>query len=298
MCLFRWWRDKRYKVNWSDIMIKKRYKQAKTKKTPKNNNIRHDNLPFKQQCLPFSGLEQDYEQARPNYPEAALDYLLNLCPKPSPPVILDVGCGTGKLTRQLAQRYASARIIGCDANADMLAHARASTPNGKISYFISAAEDLPMPDDTVGLLSAAQAVQWFARPAFFAESRRVLAANGILALLENNRNWQSSAFLEAYETLLEDNTPGYSRFYRDHDYAVELQTSGFSDVNAHSITWVRSMSPELFMQMARSSTRIQSAIRTQGETVIADIQYLLNSHITANGYVEIPYITQILTAIV
>ena len=207
--------------------------------------------------IAFSGLEKDYEQARPSYPQAALDYLLDFCPEP--PLVVDVGCGTGKLTRQLAAVYAKARVIGCDVNVDMVVQARAATPNDRATYCVSPAETLPFDTKEVGMLTAAQAVQWFDRPAFFAEARRVLA--GVLALIENNRDWRSSAFLDAYETLLEENAPRYSRFYRDHDYAAELAAAGFGDVDGCSVRWMRQMEPNLFVQMARSSTRMQAAWR-------------------------------------
>jgi hypothetical protein len=47
----------------------------------------------------FSGLQRDYEAARPKYPIAALELIKQHCRSPS--LICDIGCGTGKLTRQL-----------------------------------------------------------------------------------------------------------------------------------------------------------------------------------------------------
>lgn len=247
--------------------------------------------------IAFSGLEKDYETARPNYPEAALEYILRLCPAPEPALVVDIGCGTGKLTRQLVDMYREARMIGCDANADMVNQARASTPGGSVDYLVSMAETLPFTEHEVGLLTAAQAVQWFDRPAFFAEAQRVLAPKGVLVLLENNRDWRNSALLDAYESLLEANAPGYSRHYRDHDYAAELTAAGFSDVNIHTVSWVREMKVGLFVQMARSSTRLQAALRVKGESVISDLENLLHSNETANGLVVVPYATQVFSAV-
>ncbi len=245
----------------------------------------------------FSGLEQDYESARPGYPKASLDYIFNLCPTPTPPLVVDVGCGTGKLTRQLADGYVEARITGCDANDDMIAQARASTEGNQINYTVSSAESLPFSENEVGLMTVAQAVQWFDRPIFFREAKKVLASKGILVLIENNRDWRSSDFLDAYENLLEENAPGYSRFYRDHDYASELTEADYTDMGISRVKWMREMSLGKFIQMAKSSTRLQSALRAKGQSVISDLEQLLSKHATANSFIEVPYTTHIWTAV-
>jgi trans-aconitate 2-methyltransferase len=41
-----------------------------------------------------------------------------------PAVIVDLGCGTGRLTRRLARRWPAATVLGVDASADMLAAAK------------------------------------------------------------------------------------------------------------------------------------------------------------------------------
>lgn len=244
----------------------------------------------------FTGLQRYYENARPGYPMAALVHLKSICPRPDPDLIVDVGCGTGKLTRQLIETYSSARVVGTDANADMIAQARSAFGDAAFQdYLVAKAEDLPFPDGSAGLLSAAQAVQWFDRPAFYAEAIRVLNAGGIIALVENNRDWRGSEFLDSYESLLEDNAPGYSRFYRDHDYAGELAAAGFCGILSESFVWTREVSPALFVQMAKSSTRMQAAIRATGADVLEKLQELLNRYATYLGIVEIRYETKVLT---
>jgi len=61
-----------------------------------------------------------------------------------PEVIVDVGCGTGKLLRMAAARWPTARRIGVDAAAGMVAMARERTPGA--TFYVGAAESLPLPD--------------------------------------------------------------------------------------------------------------------------------------------------------
>ena len=60
----------------------------------------------------FSGLQKDYEAARPQYPLAALELIKQHCPLPR--LICDIGCGTGKLTRQLGALFPNTEILGFD----------------------------------------------------------------------------------------------------------------------------------------------------------------------------------------
>jgi 16S rRNA A1518/A1519 N6-dimethyltransferase RsmA/KsgA/DIM1 with predicted DNA glycosylase/AP lyase activity len=50
----------------------------------------------------------EYERTRPDYPDAVLD----LVPVQAEATVLDLGAGTGKLTRVLARRYA--RVIAVE----------------------------------------------------------------------------------------------------------------------------------------------------------------------------------------
>jgi ubiquinone/menaquinone biosynthesis C-methylase UbiE len=68
----------------------------------------------------FGEFVKEYERARRIYDKAVFDYLKTLV-SANDPIILDLGCGTGISTRQLAK---IARVIGCDPDPLMLAAAR------------------------------------------------------------------------------------------------------------------------------------------------------------------------------
>ncbi len=58
--------------------------------------------------------------------------LLNRVPLESPTVIYDLGCGTGRVTRILAERWPSARVYGLDHSKEMLA--RAAAKPGRVQW--------------------------------------------------------------------------------------------------------------------------------------------------------------------
>lgn len=68
----------------------------------------------------------------------------------APQVILDIGCGTGRLLRKLARRWPDASLIGVDPAEGMIAEARRYTPGA--TFYVGQAEDLPLPEASVDLV--------------------------------------------------------------------------------------------------------------------------------------------------
>jgi ubiquinone/menaquinone biosynthesis C-methylase UbiE len=117
-----------------------------------------------------------YAAFRPQYPDELVSYLRSVAP--DNPMALDVGCGTGQLTRLLATQFA--QVIGVDPSEDQIAHAVACK---NVRYQCLPAEELGVEDKTVDLITAAQAAHWFNLPKFYDEARRVVKDQGVIALI-------------------------------------------------------------------------------------------------------------------
>lgn len=139
-----------------------------------------------------------YALFRPDYPDELSRFLSYMSPAQS--LAVDVGCGTGQLTRQIARRFGS--VIGIDNSADQIAHA---PPQNGVEYHCASAEDLPVRNNCVDLVTVAQAAHWFDRPAFYRECRRVAVSNAVIALI-------SYGVLRIASQSLQDR---FSRFYWD-----------------------------------------------------------------------------------
>jgi SAM-dependent methyltransferase len=103
--------------------------------------------------------------------------------------IVDVGCGTGEITRRLAGLYPQATLLGIDILEENLARARADADDGggRIAYASGDAFHLALDDGSVDLLVCRHVSQ--AVPAFgtlLLEFRRVLAPGGRLHLLSED----------------------------------------------------------------------------------------------------------------
>ncbi len=125
----------------------------------------------------FDRAAVEYERARPGYPAAILDLL----PLGDGAEVLDLGAGTGKLTRVLVERYR--RVVAVEPLDGMRA-ILAQVVSGAESL-AGTAEDIPLAEGSVDAVFAGQAFHWFANDAAVAEIARVLRPGGVLALVWN-----------------------------------------------------------------------------------------------------------------
>ena len=250
---------------------------------------------------PFDGLATRYQANRPEYPETLLTQLaVRLAQRNSLRKAADVGAGTGILTRALrATLGPDWAIEGIEPGADMRRQAAESTPpEAAIAYREGGAESLPCGDGTLGLLTVAQAIQFFDRPVFYAESDRVLAAGGVLAVIQNNRVWEGSPLLDAHEAFVEENAPGYSRHYRDIDLLGEFQGFDWAD-STERLThdWSLDVSAERFTGMMLSRRTMKPAVAARGEAFVENaLRAMAARYGNGDGSVTIPYQTELYLA--
>jgi SAM-dependent methyltransferase len=109
--------------------------------------------------------------------------------------VLDVGCGTGKLAAALVER-ASCRVWGVDASAEMLAVARDSVPG--VRFKQASAEQLPFKDRWFERAALRMSLHLFDRPRALAESRRVLASGGRVAIATPDPEQLGSSWFDPF----------------------------------------------------------------------------------------------------
>ena len=133
----------------------------------------------------FEDAGERYERGRPDYPPAAIEWLLARLELPRPGArVLDVGAGTGKLTRPLLER--GVEVIAVEPVEGMRALLRRTAPAADLRA--GQAEALPLADGEVDGVVAGQAFHWFASAAALGEFVRVLRPGGRLGLVWNRRD--------------------------------------------------------------------------------------------------------------
>ena len=117
-----------------------------------------------------------YALSRPTYPLSLAVELADLCETKQHAV--DIGCGTGQLSVLLASQFDL--VTALDPSASQIASAET---HPKVRYGVKSAEDTGLEDCSADLIVAAQAAHWFDLDRYYAEVRRILRPNGVMALI-------------------------------------------------------------------------------------------------------------------
>lgn len=170
----------------------------------------------------FGHLAQSYKIGRRGVPVAVIDYLWSHLGTPEPR-ILDVGCGTGIPTRQIAQR--GGHIVGTDIDATMIATAHEELMDN-IDYVVAPTHDLPVPSNSFDAITIFSALHWFTDNASLAELYRVLKLGGIIFVA--NKRYIGDFVRgqrEIFDRYIAGGTPQVKRDYRPRQL---LETGGFT----------------------------------------------------------------------
>jgi SAM-dependent methyltransferase len=129
----------------------------------------------------FETVAAEYERHRPEYPDEALRWAAAEFGLEPGARVLDVGAGTGKLTRGLVALGFD--VVAVEPGAPMLAQLREAVPEAETHE--GPAESIPLPAADVDAAFAGQAFHWFDPDRALPELHRVIRPGGGLALLWN-----------------------------------------------------------------------------------------------------------------
>jgi SAM-dependent methyltransferase len=128
----------------------------------------------------FGGVAEAYERGRPTYPVDAVRWLLG----DQPQTVLELGAGTGKLTRVIAGLGHD--VHATDPDEAMLQILERQLPGVRTAQ--ASAEEIPLGDASVDAVVAGQAFHWFDLDRALPEIARVLRPGGRICLVWNHRN--------------------------------------------------------------------------------------------------------------
>ena len=123
----------------------------------------------------FSARAGIYAQYRPHYPHELFDWLATLVSNHE--AVWDCAAGSGQASVSLAEIFD--RVIATDASEKQIAMA---VPQERIEYRVAPADKSGLDDQSVDMVTVAQAIHWFDHESFYREVRRVLRPNGAIVV--------------------------------------------------------------------------------------------------------------------
>jgi SAM-dependent methyltransferase len=176
----------------------------------------------------FGQQAEAYDRFRPTYPDDVFDELLG--PVPAVLDVLDVGCGTGIASRQMAQR--GAKVLGVELGSQMAEIARGHGVEVEIAAF----EGWDAAGRTFDRVISAQAWHWLDLPIATAKAASVLRPGGKLGLIWNagcQPDDLADALDEVYATVV---PRGGHRLFRGYaaDRSSDMKTGLGPEIDAVS----------------------------------------------------------------
>jgi SAM-dependent methyltransferase len=215
-----------------------------------------------------------YEQGRPPYPAVAVDWLLPAGARR----VLDLGAGTGKLTRELLGR--GFEVTAVDPSEGMLTELRRVLPG--VPALPGAAEDIPLPDCHVDAVLVAQAWHWVDRARAVPEIARVLSPGGRLGLIWNLRDERENWVRRLGEIL---DSPESRRH-------TEVGPP-FGPVETRDFGWTHRIGPEQLLDLVASRSYVILLPPDERAGLLAQVRQLMATHPALVGQTlfDLPYVT-------
>ena len=185
----------------------------------------------------FDIVAELYDRARPPYPEELVDTLVARADLRPGDRVLDVACGTGKLTRPLVDRGLD--VPGIELGARLAAVAARNVPEARI---VTAPFEEWEPDGTYDVVSCATAWHWLDGTVAAPKVHSLLRQGGALAVIGTHHVFPPDAdpFFRAIQPTYasvgeaDDEFPAPEEIR--HDDAIAIRATGLFDVEDHA--WV------------------------------------------------------------
>ncbi len=226
----------------------------------------------------FGAAADAYERGRPPYPAEAIDWLL---PRDARRV-LDLGAGTGKLTRQLHERRLD--VVAVEPSAGMRDQLARTLPD--VALLEGTAESIPLPDDSVDAVLVAQAWHWVDPVRALPEVARVLTPGGRLGLVWNIRDEREDWVAQLGRTMHRHGEEA------DGDPAPAVGRP-FAPLQRHDVEWGYHLSRAALVDLVASRSYVITLPEPQRTALLADVRELVNAHpaLAGAGEIVVPYVT-------
>ncbi|MDR2097143.1 MAG: class I SAM-dependent methyltransferase [Spirochaetaceae bacterium] len=240
----------------------------------------------------FTNLAKQYG-ARPAYDTVLLDKILKFMNTAAGGVILaDVGAGTGKLTKTLAEMGVN-KIFAVEPNDAMRGEGIEYTKEFPfIKWSCGSGEETGLQDNSVNWITMASSFHWTIPDKSLPEFYRVLKPAGFLTILWNTRNVSASPPHTEIESKIKEIVPELKRVssgnqsYTKNWEEVLVSTGHFRNVKFIETDYTEIMTKPRYMNVWRSVNDIQAQA---GPERFEKILRMIEDAIEGMDEIAVPY---------
>jgi SAM-dependent methyltransferase len=230
----------------------------------------------------FAEVAGAYERARPGYPEEAVRWLAGY----EPCDVVDLGAGTGKLTRALLAL--GHRVTAIEPLPEMLELLPATAPGAFAT--LGSAEVIPLPDASADVVTCAQSFHWFDHALALPEIARVLRPGGRLAPVWNTRD-DGEPWVRLLSELIGSERVG------GQDAPGPIDASGlFGSVEAAEFRFEQLLDRELLLDLVLSRSYCAKLPAAEREPILEAVGRLYDETADPEG-LTLPYVTECFRAV-
>jgi SAM-dependent methyltransferase len=240
----------------------------------------------------FAAAATSYEQGRPAYPAAAITHLaasLGIAPESR---VVDLGSGTGKLTRLL--RPMGARLLALEPVESLRRTFAQVLPDIWLAGGV--AEALPLHDGSVDAVVAGTCFHWFDGPIALREIHRVLRPGGRLGLLWNARDlsvdWVKQ-MVALVATYMHGDPP---RYEGSSAWRAPFENSTlFTQLQLRQFPFVQSGDRQMVLARVASTSFVAALPEPEKQRVLGEVEALLDRHPTTQNTptIDFPYVADV-----
>ena len=184
----------------------------------------------------FDAVAEAYDRVRPGYPDELVDAACTIGALDAGCRVLEIGCGTGKLTEALAERRLVVDAV--DPGENMIAFAKRRVgETSPVTFHLGRFEEVSLPDGAFDAVFSATAFHWIDPTVGWAKAAESLRPGGMIALLMHISFWEEAtatndaALQEVFRKYWHDQGPWYPlRDLETIEKGVEERRDDISEV--------------------------------------------------------------------
>lgn len=233
--------------------------------------------------LTFGAHADAYERARPDWPDEAARWLV----ADGAQLVVELGAGTGKLTRAVAAL--GVQVVAVDPDPRMLAVLRGLGLEG----VDGSAEEIPFADGVADAVVAGSSLHWFELGAALQEIHRVLRLGGRFGFGWNHRDDRHPAIAAMSKTVYAAQARLRGPRWRSRDWVAELDASGlFRDVEHALFEHVLELPREALADHLTSYSGVAALSAGERRRTCAEVAELLDSDpsVSDGGTLRLPFV--------